>query len=68
MAYGDKDTFVPRAVSFERYADGTEVPHLAIRVFRNGVYRGYVEVHAHRVSDDSISIGVTSRLETEHRP
>lgn len=68
MSYGDRDDFIPRAVGYSTYSDGTIVPHLEILVYRNGVYRGYVEIHTHRVKDDSVSVGVTTRLETEVKP
>lgn len=69
MAYGDTDEFRilgQHTETTER--DGTVVPHLEVAVYRNGVYRGYVELHTHRVKDDSISVGMTSRLETRRRP
>ena len=65
---GDKDTFVIRPGETQVYADGTEVPHLEVLVYRNGTYRGYIEIHTHKVYDDSISVGVTSRLETLRTP
>ena len=68
MAYGDKDSFVTRPGTTQVYSDGTECPHLEILVYRNSVYRGYVEIHSHKVADGSISVGVTSRLETERKP
>ncbi len=68
MARGDKDTFVTRPGETQVYADGTEIPHLDVLVYRNGVYRGYVELHTHRVTDDSISVGVTVRLGTVRKP
>lgn len=68
MSYGDKDTFVVRPGPKSIYSDGTECPHLEILVYRNGVYRGYLELHTHRVSDDSVSVGMTSRLDTVKKP
>ncbi len=68
MAYGDKDEFRAVKQEAQTYADGTVVPHLSFEVFRNSVFRGYVELHTHRVSDGSISVGMTSRLETTKRP
>lgn len=65
---GDKDRFDVTDQHVQVYSDGTEVPHLEIAVYRNGVYRGYIELHTHKVSDDSISVGVTSRLETKKFP
>ncbi len=68
MARGDKDTFVTRPAETRVYADGTQIPHLEILVYRNGVYRGYLELHTHRVTDDSISVGATVRLGTVRKP
>ncbi len=68
MAYGDKDEFRAVKQEAQAYADGTVVPHLSFQVWRNGVYRGFLELHTHRVSDGSISVGMTSRLETAKRP
>ncbi len=68
MAYGDKDEFRNVQQQAQSYADGTVVPHLSVEVWRNGVYRGYVQCHTHKVSDGSISVGVTSRLETAKKP
>ncbi len=68
MAYGDKDEFRNIGQHNQAYADGTVVPHLSFEVWRNGVFRGYLECHTHRVSDDSISTGVTVRLGTQKRP
>ncbi len=65
---GDKDSFVVKMGEMQIYSDGTECPHLEVLVYRNGVYRGYVELHTHKVNDDSISVGVTSRLETARKP
>ncbi len=65
---GDKDTFVTRPGDTQVYADGTEVPHLEVLVYRNGIYRGFIELHTHKVTDNSISVGVTSRLETLRTP
>jgi len=68
MAYGDKDEFRNVDQHAQTYADGTVVPHLSFEIWRNGVYRGYAELHTHKVSDGSISVGMTSRLETAKRP
>ncbi len=68
MARGDKDSFAVRPGETQVYADGTEIPHLEVLVYRNDVYRGYIELHTHKVSDDSISVGVTSRLGTLKLP
>lgn len=68
MSYGDKDEFRVTGQHVQTYTDGTVVPHLEVEVWRNGLYRGYVELHTHRVSDNSISVGVTSRLETAKKP
>ncbi len=68
MSYGDTDQFKVLAEHATTYSDGTVVPHLTVGVYRNGVYRGYVELHTHKVSDDSISIGITSRFDTEKKP
>ncbi len=68
MSYGDIDQFKVISEHFTTYSDGTTVPHLEIGVWRNAVYRGYLELHTHRVSDDSISVGFTSRFDTERKP
>ncbi len=68
MAYGDKDEFRNVKQDTQTYADGTVVPHLSFEVWRNGVYRGYIDCHTHKVSDGSISVGVTSRMETTKKP
>ncbi len=68
MARGDKDEFRVKPATSQTYADGTVVPHLAIEIWRNGVYRGYVECHTHKVTDDSISVGATVRLATKAKP
>lgn len=68
MAYGDVDEFRNVQQETQVYADGTKVPHLSFEVWRNGVYRGYIELHTHKVGDGSISVGVTSRLETAKKP
>ncbi len=68
MSYRDIDQFKVLSEHWTTYSDGTVVPHLEIAVYRNGVYRGYLELHTHRVSDDSISVGVTSRFNTEKKP
>ncbi len=66
--YGDKDEFRNVHQETKAYSDGTVVPSLHFEVWRNGRYRGYIELHTHKVSDDSISVGVTSRLETLKKP
>ncbi len=68
MSYGDKDEFRNLNQDQQTYADGTAVPHLSFEVWRNGVFRGYAECHTHKVSDDSISVGLTVRLGTVKRP
>ncbi len=68
MSYGDKDEFHNIKQEQQIYADGTVVPHLSFEVWRNGIYRGYCELHTHKVSDNSISVGMTSRLETLKKP
>lgn len=66
MAYGDIVEFQPGKVTYERYSDGTRVPHLQVNVIRNGEPNGYVEIHAHHVKyAPHISIGVTSRVGPE---
>ncbi len=64
----NEDEFRNVQKSTQAYSDGTIVPHLSAEVWRNGKYRGYVELHTHKVGDDSISVGLTSRLETERKP
>jgi len=68
MSYGDIDEFRNVKQEQQAYADGTSVPHISFEVWRNGEYRGYCELHTHKVSDKSISVGLTSRLETIKRP
>lgn len=68
MAYGDVDEFRNVKQETQVYADGTVVPHLSFEIWRNSVYRGYAELHTHKVSDKSVSVGMTSRLETLKRP
>ncbi len=68
MSYKDVDEFRVTGEHATTYADGTVVPHVEIEVYRNNEYRGYIEIHTHRVSDDSISVGVTSRFDTERKP
>ncbi len=68
MSAGDEDEFRNVRQSTQNYSDGTIVPHLSVEVWRGGVYRGYVECHTHKVSDDSISVGTTVRLGTQKRP
>ena len=58
----------PGLVSRESYADGTVVPHLPVLVFKDGLYHGYVEIHVHKVGDESVSIGITVRGPTEKKP
>ncbi len=43
-------------------------PHLDVQVWKDGKYHGYIDVHTHRVKDDSISIGATVRAPTKMRP
>lgn len=63
MAYGDVIEFRPGTVRESVYSDGTRLPSLELRVYRNGLPCGYVEIHAHRVKyAPHISIGVTSRV------
>ncbi len=63
MAYGDKWDFIPEAVHYEQYKDGTVVPHLEVQVTRNGEDYGYIEIHMHRTKyPPHDSVGVTSRV------
>lgn len=63
MAYGDRWDFKPGTVEYEKYSDGTVVPHLEVEVWRNGVEVGYVEIHMHRTKyPPHSSVGVTSRV------
>ncbi len=68
MSYGDVDEFRVIGQHATTYSDGTVVPHLEVAVYRNGIYRGYFELHTHRVGDDSVSVGFTSRFDTERKP
>ncbi len=68
MAYGDKIEFRPGPVEKSVYSDGTEVPRLPVEVWVNAAYVGYVELHTHRVKDNSISVGLTSRFPTLAKP
>lgn len=68
MTYGAIDEFKVIGHHATTYTDNTVVPHLEVAVYRNGIYRGYVEIHTHRTKDDSISVGVTTRWETERKP
>ncbi len=68
MSAGDEDEFRNVRQTTQGYSDGTILPHLSVEVWRGGVYRGYVELHTHKVGDDSISVGLTSRLGTERKP
>ncbi len=43
-------------------------PHLDIEVWENGVRTGYIDIHAHKVSDGSLSVGVTVRHGTKKKP
>ncbi len=43
-------------------------PHLDVQVWRDGKYYGYIDLHTHKVSDDSVSVGVTVRAPTRMRP
>lgn len=40
--------FAPGPVEHARYADGTEVPRIALAVTLGGARVGYAEVHLHR--------------------
>lgn len=68
MAYGSVDKFVAKVDHAHEYADGTVAADCNILVYRDGEYRGYVNVHTHRTKDDSVSVGVTVRMETEAKP
>ncbi len=43
-------------------------PHLDLEIWKDGQYHGYVDIHTHRVKDDSVSIGVTVRAPTKRKP
>lgn len=63
MAYGDKWDFIPGKVTYQNYSDGTSVPHLMVKVLRNGQPYGYAELHMHRVKyPPHDSLGLTSRI------
>ncbi len=51
-----------------RVHDEGSQPHLDVQVWRDGVYHGYIDIHTHRVKDESISVGVTVRAPTKVRP
>lgn len=68
MSYGAKYEFRNMKLRDSTYRDGTVVPRLSIEVWVDGVYRGYADLHTHRVKDDSISLGLTARWETRRKP
>lgn len=68
MTYGARYEFRNLRQHDSTYSDGTVVPHLEVELWVDGVYRGYAELHTHRVKDDSISLGLTARWETERKP
>lgn len=51
-----------------RLRDVRGQPHMDCQVFKDGKYHGYIDVHTHRVKDESISIGTTVRAPTKMRP
>ncbi len=65
-AYGDVWDFLPGPVKYQRYTDGTILPHIEIAVRRNGQPYGYVECHMHRTKlAPHDSVGFTSRVGPE---
>lgn len=68
MTYGARYEFRKPKLKSSTYRDGTVVPHLSVEVWVDNVYRGYVDLHTHRVKDDSISLGLTARWETGRKP
>jgi hypothetical protein len=64
--YGDKWDFLPGEVRHSNYSDGTVIPRLEVKVFRNGEEAGTFEVHMHRVKySPHASLGLTSRIKSD---
>ena len=68
MTYGARYEFRHVDQHDVNYRDGTVIPHVEIEVYEDGAYRGYVQVHLHRVKDASISVGLTARWDTLRKP
>ncbi len=43
-------------------------PHLDVQLWEDGKYLGYIDLHTHKVSDGSLSVGITVRHPTRKRP
>lgn len=59
--FGDQDTHQ------QTYSDGTQVPHLEVRVLEDGVNVGFIEIHMHkhkgRDGQPDFSAGITVCVE-----
>ena len=43
-------------------------PHLDCQIYKDGKYFGYIDLHTHKTSDDSLSVGITVRSPTKRKP